>query len=88
MQRENSGVRATMGLSCVAGRLPVRQRVVGDNRNGARWGRGGSRDHVDMKWCFIGDGGEGGGERNYSYSTAPHSDKWGKMSSPFFDTRS
>ena len=37
------------------------------------------RDHVDMKWCFIGDGGEGGGKRTYSYSTAPHSDKGEKM---------
>jgi hypothetical protein len=30
-------------------------------------------------WCFIGDGGEGGGKRTYSYSTAPHSDKWEKL---------
>jgi hypothetical protein len=35
-------------------------------------------DHVDMK-CFIGDGGEGGGERTYSYSTAPHSENGDKM---------
>ncbi len=37
------------------------------------------RDRVDMKWCFIGDGGEGGGKRTYSYSTAPHKDKGEKM---------
>jgi hypothetical protein len=37
------------------------------------------QDCVDMKWCFIGDGGEGGGKRTYSYSTAPHKDKGEKM---------
>ena len=81
-----------MGLSCAAGRRPVRQRVVGDNRNGAQWGwqagLGLERDHVDMKWCFIGDGGEGGGKRTYSYSTSALRE-WGKNGLvPFFDTRS
>ena len=81
-----------MGLSCAAGRRPVRQRVVGDNRNGAQWGRAGrgwlvslERDRV-TKWCFIGDEEKGGGKRTYSYSTAPDSDKGEKMGLvPFFD---
>ena len=48
-------------------------------RNGGGAGGAGSRDHVDMKWCFIGDEEKGGGKRTYSYSTAPHSDKGEKM---------
>jgi hypothetical protein len=57
--------------------------VVGDNQT--QWsastmgaeGRGWvSSYRVDnVVFYYIGDGGEGGGERTYSYSSAPHSDK-------------
>ena len=81
-----------MGLSCAAGRRPVNVWLVTTKRCRvrARWGRGGPGGWVaargwvlsypfDNMWCFVGDGGEGGGERTYSYSTAPHSDKWEYM---------
>jgi hypothetical protein len=42
------------------------------------------RDRVDMKWCFIGDGGEGGG--NVLIPTVPLRTKikGKKWSSPIF----
>jgi hypothetical protein len=53
-------------------------------RNGGGAGGAGSRDHVDMKWCFIGDGGEGGG--NVLIPTVPLRTpiKGKKWSSPIF----
>jgi hypothetical protein len=55
-----------LGLSCAAGRQPVRQRVVGDNqmqRSVSTMGVGGQgwvSVIVLTMCCFIGDGGEGG----------------------------
>jgi len=82
--------RATIcsGLSCAAGRRPVRQRVVGDNQmqwSASTMGAGGRPglglellDRVDNV-VFYWQRRRRGGKRTYSYSTAPHSDKWEKV---------